>query len=273
MAENVERVSVAVAGICGRMGMETAGAILEDPAIELSLGLERPGHPLAGRTLNLETGDGSGRVVVVPVVEVSSADLAGVRVIVDFSAAAVAADYAELCASSGIAYVGGVTGLSESEMNKLRAAGERVPVVYSPNMSAGVSLLNWLVGETARRIPGGYDIEIVESHHKAKVDVPSGTAAMLARRAARARGDDEKVIEISRPPGGGKRDEGKITVHSLRGGDVAGEHQVSFIGVGETLTLSHRAHSRKAFARGVPPAIKFANRAGPGFYNMEDVLR
>ena len=272
MAKTTDISRVALAGICGRMGAETALAIVEDPGLELVVGLERPGHRSVGRTLDLVAKDGSGRSARVAVADASSADLSRARVLVDFSSAKAAGSYADLCAASGISYVGGVTGLSESEMQRLRSAAEKVAVVYSPNMSAGVNLLARLVEEAARTLREGYDIEIVESHHKGKADAPSGTAAMLARRAASARGDGDSVIQMSRPAGSRKREGGAITIHSVRGGDVAGEHHVYFLGMGETLVLSHRAHSRRAFARGVLAAVEFACRAAPGLYSMDDVL-
>ncbi len=272
MSESEKKLAVAVAGICGRMGMETAAAVVDHPRLDLRLGVERDGHPRAGGVLRFESTGGEAPAVEVPVAEDSSVDLSEVQVLADFSSADAARRYASLCAGAGVAYVCGVTGVPDSGMEAIRRAGERVAVVYSPNMSAGVNLLAWLVEETARRMAMGYDVEIIETHHKAKVDVPSGTAAMLAERVARASGVDAREVVISRPAGMGARKEGDITVHSLRGGDVVGEHEVKFIGMGETLTLSHRAHSRAAFARGVPRAIEFAGSAPPGFYTMKDVL-
>jgi 4-hydroxy-tetrahydrodipicolinate reductase len=272
MSDRKDRVIVAVAGICGRMGRAAAAAVLDNPGMGLGLGIERAGHPQCGLALRIEPSVAGRAAADVPVVDSSTAGLAGARVLVDFSCAEAAPGYAELCASMNVAYVGGVTGITDEGMETLRRAAEKVAVLYSPNMSAGVNLLARLVDEAARALPEGYDLEIVETHHRAKRDVPSGTAAMLARRAAAARGLDESAIEISRPAGFGTRAEGAITIHSLRGGDVVGDHAVSFIGLGETLTISHRAHSRMAFAGGVPPAVKFVSEAGPGLYSMEDVL-
>jgi 4-hydroxy-tetrahydrodipicolinate reductase len=267
MADKKAAISVAVAGICGRMGGQSAIAIIEDGRLDLVLGLEAPGHASIGGEIRVDSTDGSGRSASVPVVEASQEALEGISVLVDFSSAGAVAGHAQLCASAGAAYVGGVTGLDSTQMESLEAAGEEVPVVYSPNMSAGINLLSRLVRDAADMIPAGYDVEIVETHHKAKLDVPSGTAAMLAGRAAKG-----GAIEVSRPQGMGKRTTGAVAVHSLRGGDVVGEHEVRFIGMGETLTLSHKAHSRMAFARGVPPAVVFVSKAAPGFYSMEDVL-
>jgi 4-hydroxy-tetrahydrodipicolinate reductase len=272
MADLKKRIPVAIAGVCGRMGRETAVVVLEDPAFELVLGLERPGHPMAGKMLSLESPAGGGLSGSVKVVTEESPSLQGARVLVDFSTPEAAAHHCELCASAGIAAVIGVTALSEEQMEKLKKASEKVAVLYSPNMSAGVNLLARLVAEAARRLPAGYDIEIVEAHHRGKLDVPSGTAAMLAGRASEGRESPKSDVVISRPAGLGRRKEGEIAVHSIRGGDVPGEHEVKFIGVGESLTISHRAHSRRAFAQGVPRAIKFVFSAGPGFHTMDDVL-
>ncbi len=272
MSSRGREVATAVAGICGRMGMETAAALMESPWTRLVFGVERDDHPSVGKEVSPGSRSGEGAAAGVPVRGQSSANLGDAGVLVDFSSAASAPRYAELCASAGVAYVCGVTGISESGMDSIREAARRVAVLYSPNMSAGVNLLAALVEEAAKRLPGGYDVEIVEAHHKGKVDVPSGTAAMLARRIASARGSGGEAVEISRPAGSGKRVEGRVTVHSLRGGDVAGDHQVFFIGMGETLALSHRAHGRQAFAGGVPPAVRFVGGAAPGFYTMEDVL-
>jgi 4-hydroxy-tetrahydrodipicolinate reductase len=272
MRDLAKRIPVAVAGICGRMGRETAAVLLEDPAFELVLGLERLGHSMAGKMLDLETSGGGGLKGVVKVVAAESPNLQGVRVLVDFSTAEAAARHAKSCASGGTAAVIGVTALDDEQMETLRKASEKVAILYSPNMSTGVNLVARLVGEVARRLPGGYDIEIVEAHHRGKLDVPSGTAAMLARRAAEGRESSEEDIAVARPAGLGHRREGQIAVHSIRGGDVPGEHEVRFIGSGETLTVSHRAHSRKAFAQGVPRAVRFVDSAGPGYYTMDDVL-
>jgi 4-hydroxy-tetrahydrodipicolinate reductase len=254
------------------MGRETAIVILEDPAFELVLGLERPGHSMAGKMLDLEPPDGHAPKGHVRVVAADEPDLTGVRVFVDFSTAEAAAHHAEMCASFGTAAVIGVTALSEDQMQALKKASEKVAVLYSPNMSAGVNLVARLVAETARRLPGAYDIEIVEAHHRGKLDVPSGTAAMLARRAAESRKAKEEDVVISRAPGLGRRRSGEITVHSIRGGDVPGDHEVRFVGPGETLAISHRAHSRKAFAQGVPRAVRFVDSAAAGYYTMDDVL-
>ena len=272
MRDLERRIPVAVAGICGRMGRETAAVILEDPAFELVLGLERPGHSMAGRMLEIESTEGQGLRGRIKVVASESPDLSEVRVFVDFSTAEGSAHHAEMCASAGTAAVIGVTALSEEQMQTLKKASEKVAILYSPNMSTGVNLVARLVAEAARRLPVAYDIEIVEAHHRGKLDVPSGTAAMLARRAAEGRESKEEDIVVSRPAGLGRRQGGEIAVHSIRGGDVPGDHEVRFIGSGETLAISHRAHSRKAFAQGVPRAVRFVDSAGPGYYTMDDVL-
>lgn len=191
-------------------------------------------------------------------------------IVIDFSAPAAVVELAGECAAAGLALVSGTTGLSEAQHAALKSAAASVPVVWAPNMSPGVNLLYRLVELAARALPEA-DIEVVEAHHRHKVDAPSGTAAQLAARATAARGGG--ALRHGREgltPGG--RPRGEIGVHSLRLGEVIGDHEI-YLGLEhEVVRLGHRALSRDAFAGGALAAARFAASAAPGLYGMHDVL-
>jgi 4-hydroxy-tetrahydrodipicolinate reductase len=181
--------------------------------------------------------------------------------------------HARIAAEKGVAYIAGTTGMAECDEDVLREAAERIPVVYAANYSVGVTLLADLVRRTAARLGPEFDIEIVEMHHRHKVDAPSGTALALGRAAAKGRGVmlDEVAVR-GRDGVSGAREKGTIGFAALRGGDVPGDHTVIFAGDGERLELSHRASGRDIFARGALRAALWAIGKEPGLYNMRDVL-
>jgi 4-hydroxy-tetrahydrodipicolinate reductase len=168
----------------------------------------------------------------------------------------------------------GTTGLDESQTDALREAARRIPIVWAPNMSLGVNLLLGLVEQVARALdPGGFDVEVVEMHHRHKVDAPSGTALALGRAAARGRGVDLDAAAVRARDGiTGPRAAGQIGFATLRGGDVVGEHRVLFAGRGERLELAHVATDRRIYARGALRAATWAAARQPGLYGMADVL-
>lgn len=189
-------------------------------------------------------------------------------VAIDFSAPALTEDLCTYARSCGCAVVSGTTGLGEAELGLLEELGRSVPVVHSGNYSLGVAVLRRLVGEAARAFPG-WDIEIEETHHKKKVDAPSGTAKMLIEAC-----DPEGTCPLVYGREGivGARPEHEIGVHSLRGGTVAGTHEVHFFGTDEELVLTHRAQSRQIFAEGALAAAEKLLQAEPGFYTFEDLM-
>lgn len=189
-------------------------------------------------------------------------------VAIDFSAPALTADLCTYARSCGCAVVSGTTGLGEQELSLLEELGKSVPVVHSGNYSLGVAVLRRLVAEAASALPG-WDIEIEETHHKKKVDAPSGTAKMLIEAA-----DPEGACSLVYGREGivGERPQREIGVHSLRGGTVAGTHEVHFFGTDEELVLTHRAQSRQIFAEGALAAAEKLLAKEPGFYSFEDLM-
>jgi 4-hydroxy-tetrahydrodipicolinate reductase len=203
----------------------------------------------------------------------AAAALSGCDVVIDFSVPAATLGTLRAASEAGVAYVTGTTGFSAAQRSEIERLAERVPVVLAPNFSVAVNVLTWLVREAADRLGPGYDAELVELHHAAKRDAPSGTALRLAEAIAEARGqklDDHLVLE--RAGETGARPENAIGIQTLRGGDCPGEHTVLFIGRGERLELSHRAATRDHFARGAVRAATWIIGRPPSLYPMEQVL-
>jgi len=253
-------IRVGLIGARGRMASAFAGACEEASGIELSAGIERPGHPDLGSPF------GTG---------VLSADLEPALresdVVVDFSSRDGLEARVDRVAEAGKPFVCGVTGLGEQSMQVLREAGGRIPVVWAPNFSLGINVLCELCARAVELLGEDYDIEVIETHHRGKKDAPSGTALRLldVLRGEAAR----RSAVFGREGHAGPKLAGEIGVHAVRTGDVVGEHSVVFGGPGERVELIHKAASRQAFARGAVAAVRFVLRQEPGFYDMADVLR
>jgi 4-hydroxy-tetrahydrodipicolinate reductase len=196
----------------------------------------------------------------------------GAEVAIDFSHATASPEHAEACAERGVALVLGSTGLSVAERTAVERAAQRIPIVMAPNMSVAVNALFKVTGELARVLGPGYDIEVLEAHHRLKKDAPSGTALRLAEELAQARGQDSSSFRMARSGQIGERPSGEIGIQTLRGGDVVGDHTVFFLGEGERLEITHRATSRDGFAQGAYRAARFVVGKRPGLYDMQDVL-
>jgi 4-hydroxy-tetrahydrodipicolinate reductase len=193
-------------------------------------------------------------------------------VLLDFSSPDGAADRACECAERGLPVVVGTTGLTDDQLGRIEEASARVAVLVAPNMSVGVNVMFELVAQTARALGDGYDIEVVEMHHRRKKDAPSGTALELARRLCDALGRDESQLIFGREGAAGPRTPQEIAVHAVRGGDVVGEHTVIFAGDGERIELTHRASSRDVFVHGALRAARFLAGQPAGLYSMRDLL-
>lgn len=261
---------IGVIGCAGRMGRANLREILSSPELALAGGVERPGHPALGTDLGLLAG-------LDPVGAAAGEDVAALlraaEAVIEFSTPAATLAHAALCAEAGCALVAGTTGLSPEQEAALRRHAERVAIVWAPNMSLGVNLLLGLVERAARALDPGFDIEILEMHHRLKVDAPSGTALALGRAAARGRGVDlGEVGRRVRDGITGARGESEIGFATLRGGDVVGDHKVVFAGAGERLELGHVATDRGIYARGAVRAARWAASQPPGLYGMADVL-
>jgi 4-hydroxy-tetrahydrodipicolinate reductase len=262
-------VRIAVLGAAGKMGRAIVRALVDEPGATLSAAVERAGAPEIGQDAGTLAGLAAGGVAVrAGLPAANEAD-----VWIDFSAAAAAPAHARGAAAAGAGYVLGTTGLLPADREEVAGAAGRTPVVLSPNMSVGINLLLRLVSDAARALGPGYDIEIVETHHRFKRDAPSGTALRLAEAVAEGTGRDlQQTARYARHGDIGPRTKEEIGVQTLRGGDVVGDHTVFFFGLGERIEITHRASSRETFARGaVRAALWLAGRA-PGLYDMRDVL-
>ncbi len=259
-----------VAGAGGRMGRALVRVISETPGAVLAGALEAPGSDLLGKD--------SGVLAGLPANDVKlSADLwelsANADGILDFTVPAATIANVAIAAQRGMIHVIGTTGLSESDMAVIKSVTSRATVVQSGNMSLGVNLLAALVKRVAQSLDENFDIEILEMHHKAKIDAPSGTAFLLGEAAAAGRGVDLHARSARGRDGvTGARRPGDIGFASLRGGTAAGDHSVIFAGPYERITLSHHAEDRLIFAHGALKAALWAHGKKPGLYSMADVL-
>ncbi|MDR2172894.1 MAG: 4-hydroxy-tetrahydrodipicolinate reductase [Burkholderiales bacterium] len=266
-------IRVAVAGAGGRMGQMLIEGVLTSPSsFELTAALELKASPLLGR----DAGAAIGRVSGVLISDDVEAAAQRSEVLIDFTRPEGTLRHARCCAEYGCAIVVGTTGLSEADKAELASLARRVPMVVAANMSVGVNVMLKLVRLAAQRL-SDYDIEIVEIHHKHKVDAPSGTALCLGEAAAEGAGTTLTDAAVYAREGiCGERRPGTIGFATLRGGDVVGEHTVLFCGEGERVELTHRAGSRRNFAVGALRAAQFvAERHAEGIngvYTMEDVL-
>jgi 4-hydroxy-tetrahydrodipicolinate reductase len=252
-----------VIGALGRMGECVRRAVADEPALRFSAALEAVGNPGVGTVL-----EGGVRVEDDPKAAMARADVA-----IDFSVPAATLANLRVAADCGIAYVTGTTGFRNDERDEIAQLASRIPVLHAPNFSPAVNLLAWLTREAARRLGPGYDAEIVELHHAAKRDAPSGTALRLGEAIATGRGQklaDHLVLE--RAGEIGARPESAIGIQTLRGGDNPGEHTVIFAGQGERLELVHRSRTRDHFAGGAVRAAIWLLGRKPGLYSIETVL-
>jgi 4-hydroxy-tetrahydrodipicolinate reductase len=244
------------------MGRELCRAALETEGTDLAGGTVEPDAPELGADLGELCGAGRAGVAAT---EAPPDEDAGV--LVEFTTPEATVEHL----SYGLPHVIGTTGLTDEQLAQVEEAAKGVPVVLAPNMSVGVNLLREVVRDLAAKLEG-YDIEVVETHHRNKKDAPSGTALFLARAAAEGRNEKLEDVAVHGREGFSPREPGEIGIHALRGGAVVGEHRLVFYSEGEEVEVVHRALSRRTFADGALRAAKFAAEAGPGLYGMADVL-
>jgi len=266
-------VRVAIAGAGGRMGQALIDATLRADDLTLAGALDVAGS----KAIGADAGAHVGRETGVRVSADISAVIGDCDVLIDFTRPAGTLAHLDACASARVAAVVGTTGFDADGKRQIAERAKTIPIVLAPNMSIGVTVLAELVREAAQRLGPAFDIEVVEMHHKHKVDAPSGTALRLGEAAAAGAGVSLDTHAIYAREGvTGERKQGTIGFATLRGGDVVGEHMVIFAGVGERLELAHRATSRENFAAGALRAARFvaARRAAsePGLFDMKDVL-
>jgi len=258
----VNLTRIAVVGAAGRMGREVVRAALEDESFELAGGVVEPEAPELGADLGELCSYGKAGVAA------TAAPPEDADVLVEFTTPDATVEHL----AYGRPVVIGTTGLSDEQLTRVEEAAKSVPIVLAPNMSVGVSLIREVVRELSGKLGAGYDVEIVESHHRNKVDAPSGTALLLARAAAEGRGRKLDEVAVFGREGQAPREEGEIGIHALRGGAVVGEHRVIFYSEGEEVKVAHRALSRRTFAAGALRAARFVAGVEPGLYSMRDVL-
>ena len=259
-----------VAGSAGRMGRMLIREIGATEGAILSAATERSGHPDLGKDAGELAGAGPSGVKIDPD---SAVLFTASDAVLDFTNPETTMAHVALAAQARVIHVIGTTGLNAQHEAELKRAAKHTAIVYAPNMSVGVNLLMALVERVARILGPDYDIEIVEMHHRHKVDAPSGTALGLGRAAAAGRGVAlDSVAARGRDGHTGPRRRGDIGFAVLRGGDVVGDHSVVFAGPAERIELTHRAAGRELYARGAVRAALWARDKGPGFYSMVDVL-
>lgn len=274
----MSRRKVLVVGAMGRMGERLCALLAESTELALAAALERPGHPAIGETLT----EG------VQLTDDPAAALTSAEIAIVFANPAGSLAHVRAAAKAGVACVVGTTGFQPGERKEIEALATRVPIVLAANFSVAVNVLFHVVRESARLLGEGYEAEIVELHHAAKIDAPSGTALRLAeaiaegreaqeRRSGAARerrsgAAQERRFVMSREGETGARPAGVIGLQALRGGDNPGEHSVFFLGLGERLELIHRSATRDHFARGALVAAAWLGGRAAGLYDMEQVL-
>ncbi|MCH9807086.1 MAG: 4-hydroxy-tetrahydrodipicolinate reductase [Alphaproteobacteria bacterium] len=263
-------IKIAVMGASGRMGRALLRAVLESPNASLCGGTEQACSKAIGSDLGVLAGR---EAIGIALSADAETVIAQADAILDFTAPAATIRFCEIAAQNNTAHIIGTTGFETSHQAAIEAAATKIPIVKAGNMSLGVNLLTALTEKVAKALDIDFDIEIVEMHHRHKVDAPSGTALMLAQAASQGRDVslEDKAVR-TRDGITGERRAGDIGIQALRGGSVIGDHSVIFAGNGERITLAHHAEDRAIFARGAAKAALWARDKQPGLYSMIDVL-
>jgi len=262
-------IRVAIAGAGGRMGRTLIEGVLAAGDLALGAALDVPGSPALGR----DAGESLGRATGVKIGADVRAGIGAADCIIDFTRPEGTMAHVEACVALGRAAIIGTTGFSAAQKDAIAAAAKSIPIVLSPNFAVGVNVVFKLAEVAARILGDGYDVEIIEAHHRHKVDAPSGTALRLGEVVAKALGRDlERDAVHGREGDTGARTAREIGFHAIRGGDIVGEHTVMFAGEGERVEVSIRSGSRMTYAVGALRAARWVHGRGPGLYDMTDVL-
>ncbi len=261
---------IAINGAAGRMGLNLIRACHQHPDLALGAAFERAGSDAVGKDAGMLAGVGD---LGVSVSDAMPAQRDAFDVLIDFTRPEPAMAAASLCAETGKALVIGTTGFDAQQKAELGALARRIAVVLAPNMGVGVNLSLNLLATAARVLGDSVDVEVVEAHHRHKVDAPSGTALAMGEAVAEAQGRSlEDCAVYGRHGHTGEREAGTIGFSAIRGGDIVGEHTVMFVGDGERIEITHKATSRMVFANGAMRAALWVHGREPGLYNMQDVL-
>ena len=265
-----QTINVGVIGAGGRMGRMLIEAVQDNPQTTLNAAIERQGSSLVGAD--------AGEVAAIGRLEVQIVDglkavINDIDVLIDFSLPDATEQNMQICAANKVAMVIGTTGFNEQQEQVLKEASKQIAIVYAGNYSTGVNLSLKLLAMAAKAFGNDADVEVIEAHHKHKIDAPSGTAYMMAEAVAEARGQNLKDVAIyGREGKTGEREAGSIGIHAIRGGEIIGDHTVMFIADGEVVEITHRARARMTFAAGAVRAATWVIKQEVGQYNMQDVL-
>lgn len=268
--ENKKTINVGVIGAGGRMGRMLIEAVQDNPQTTLNAAIERQGSSLVGADAGEVAAIG---VLNVKIVDDLKAVVNNIDVLIDFSLPDATEQNMQICAEHNVSMVIGTTGFNEQQEKVLSKASEKIAIVYAGNYSTGVNLSLKLLGMAAKAFGADADVEVIEAHHKHKIDAPSGTAFMMAEAVADARGQSLKDVAVyGREGQTGAREAGTIGIHAIRGGEIIGDHTVMFIADGEVVEITHRARARMTFAAGAVRAATWIVEQSTGQYNMQDVL-
>ena len=261
--------SIAIAGASGRMGQILIDAVRAADDCTLTGALDIAASP----SLGLDAGAFSGQATGVLITSDVRLGLENSRVLIDFTRPEGTLAHLQVCRELGVAAVIGTTGFTEVQKAEIAEIAKSIPIVMAPNMSVGVNVTLKLLEMAAKALSTGYDIEIIEAHHRHKVDAPSGTALKMGEVIASALGRDLKDCAVFAREGvTGERDPSSIGFATIRGGDIVGDHTVLFAGTGERIEISHKSSSRATYAQGSLRAVRFLAGRAPGLYDMFDVL-
>ncbi len=260
-------LKICVMGAAGRMGKEIIKAISNFENIELAGAIEKENTPFIGTDSGEITGIGKNNI---PITSSLEDIIDNIDIVIDFTAADATMKNLDICEMHNKGIVIGTTGIDDTGKDKIKDKSQTIPIVFSPNMSIGVNLLFKLVEITAGILKDGYDVEIIEAHHRYKKDAPSGTAKKLEEIVVNALNIED--VKYGREGLIGERKNKEIGVFAVRAGDIVGEHTVMFGGIGERIELTHKAHSRATFANGAVKAALFLKDKKNGLYSMFDVL-
>jgi len=262
-------IAVAIAGASGRMGHMLIEAVRADGEFVLAGALDVASSPAIGQ----DAGAYAGQTTGVHITADLHAGLAHSKVLIDFTRPEGTMAHLQVCQALGVGMVIGTTGFSEAQKAQIAEAAKHIPIMMAPNMSVGVNVTLKLLEMAAKALSTGYDIEIIEAHHRHKVDAPSGTALKMGEVIADALGRDLKDCAVYAREGvTGERDPSSIGFATIRGGDIVGDHTVLFAGTGERIEISHKSSSRATYAQGSLRAVRFLATRQNGLYDMFDVL-
>ena len=265
----MSKIKIAIAGSGGRMGRALLEGVAQAGDMALHAALEHGGNALLGR----DAGELSGAACGVKISADAATALHGADVLIDFTRPEGTLHHLDICRKLGVNMVIGTTGFNAQQKAQLGAAAQDIGIVFAPNMSVGVNLVFRLLETASRVLAQGYDIEIIEAHHRHKVDAPSGTALGMGEVIAKTLGRDLAQCAVYGHEGvTGERDPSTIGFATVRGGDIVGDHTVLFAGTGERIEITHKASSRATFALGALRAARFLKANPAGMYDMQDVL-